>query len=96
LGFQACGSTAGPAVPKLRLYLLVCTVKPLDAKERLIGSARELLWERGFVGMSAKAIQLRASAGQGSMYHHFENKAALGLAAIERSTEELYQAAEMV
>jgi TetR/AcrR family transcriptional regulator, transcriptional repressor for nem operon len=66
----------------------------MDAKERLIESARELLWERGYVGMSPKAIQNRASAGQGSMYHHFENKAAVALAAIERSTEELYQAAE--
>jgi TetR/AcrR family transcriptional regulator, transcriptional repressor for nem operon len=66
----------------------------MDAKERLIESARELLWERGYVGMSPKAIQDRASAGQGSMYHHFENKAAVALAAIERSTEELYQAAE--
>jgi TetR/AcrR family transcriptional regulator, transcriptional repressor for nem operon len=66
----------------------------MDAKERLIESARELLWERGYVGMSPKAIQDRASAGQGSMYHHFENKAAVALAAIERTTEELYQAAE--
>jgi TetR/AcrR family transcriptional regulator, transcriptional repressor for nem operon len=66
----------------------------MDAKERLIESARELLWERGYVGMSPKAIQDRASAGQGSMYHHFENKAAVALAAIERSTEELYRAAE--
>jgi TetR/AcrR family transcriptional regulator, transcriptional repressor for nem operon len=66
----------------------------MDARERLIESARELLWERGYVGMSPKAIQERACAGQGSMYHHFENKAAVALAAIERSTEELYQAAE--
>jgi TetR/AcrR family transcriptional regulator, transcriptional repressor for nem operon len=66
----------------------------MDAKERLIESARELLWERGYVGMSPKAIQDRASAGQGSMYHHFEGKEALALAAIERSTEDLYQAAE--
>lgn len=66
----------------------------MDAKERLIESARELLWERGYVGMSPKAIQDRAAAGQGSMYHHFENKAAVALAAIERSAEELYRAAE--
>jgi AcrR family transcriptional regulator len=66
----------------------------MDAKERLIESARELLWERGYVGMSPKAIQDRASAGQGSMYHHFESKAAVALAAIERITENLYRAAE--
>jgi TetR/AcrR family transcriptional regulator, transcriptional repressor for nem operon len=78
----------------LQLYLLVCTISFMDAKERLIESARELLWERGYVGMSPKAIQDRASVGQGSMYHHFAGKEALALAAIERSTEKLYQAAE--
>jgi TetR/AcrR family transcriptional regulator, transcriptional repressor for nem operon len=66
----------------------------MDAKARLIESTRELLWDRGYVGTSPKAIQDRASAGQGSMYHHFESKEALALTAIERSTEELYQAAE--
>ena len=65
----------------------------MDAKERLIESARELLWERGYVGMSPKAIQDRASAGQGSMYHHFENKAALASAAIARSAEQLFESA---
>jgi TetR/AcrR family transcriptional regulator, transcriptional repressor for nem operon len=66
----------------------------MDARERLIESARELLWDRGYVGMSPRAIQDRASAGQGSMYHHFESKEALALTAIERTTEELYHAAE--
>jgi TetR/AcrR family transcriptional repressor of nem operon len=66
----------------------------MDAKQRLIDSTRELLWERGYVGTSPKAIQERALAGQGSMYHHFKSKAAVALAAIECSTEELFQAAE--
>ena len=65
----------------------------MDARERLIESAQELLWERGYVGMSPKAIQDRASAGQGSMYHHFENKAALASTAIARSAEQLYESA---
>jgi TetR/AcrR family transcriptional repressor of nem operon len=75
------------------LYLLVCTVLGMDARERLIESAQQLLWERGYVGMSPKAIQDRASAGQGSMYHHFENKAALASTAIARSAEQLYESA---
>lgn len=65
----------------------------MDTRERLIESAQELLWERGYVGMSPKAIQNKASAGQGSMYHHFENKAALASAAIARSAEQLYESA---
>ncbi|WP_344887506.1 TetR/AcrR family transcriptional regulator [Nonomuraea antimicrobica] len=66
----------------------------MDARERLIESTRELLWERGYVGTSPKAIQRRAGAGQGSMYHHFHGKPDLALAAITRSAEELRDRAE--
>jgi AcrR family transcriptional regulator len=52
----------------------------MTARERLIASAQELLWERGYVGTSPRAIQERARAGQGSMYHHFKGKAGLFLA----------------
>ena len=61
----------------------------MDTRERLIESTRELLWERGYVGTSPKAIQERASAGQGSMYHHFHGKQHLALAAIERNAADL-------
>jgi TetR/AcrR family transcriptional repressor of nem operon len=57
--------------------------------DRLIESTRELLWERGYVGTSPRAIQQRAAAGQGSMYHHFTGKHDLALAAIRRTAEEM-------
>lgn len=60
-----------------------------DTSERLIESTRELLWERGYVGTSPKAILRRANAGQGSMYHHFTGKPDLALAAIRRTAEEM-------
>ncbi|WP_433464184.1 TetR/AcrR family transcriptional regulator [Spirillospora sp. CA-128828] len=66
----------------------------MDARERLIESTRELLWERGYVGTSPKAIQERSGAGQGSMYHHFRGKPDLALAAISRSADELRARAE--
>src|SRR3954447_19737945 len=66
----------------------------VDTKERLVESTRALLWERGYVGTSPKAIQDRAGAGQGSMYHHFSGKRELALAAIRRSAEELRAAAD--
>ncbi|MFC4121843.1 TetR/AcrR family transcriptional regulator [Nonomuraea zeae] len=66
----------------------------MDTRERLIESTRELLWERGYVGTSPKAIQARSGAGQGSMYHHFHGKPDLALAAISRSAEELRDRAE--
>lgn len=68
--------------------------RSVDARERLIDSTRELLWERGYVGTSPKAIQQRSGAGQGSMYHHFHGKRDLALAAIERSAADLRARAE--
>ncbi|GAB7034841.1 TetR/AcrR family transcriptional regulator [Streptomyces sp. NPDC021749] len=64
------------------------------AQERLLRSTQELLWERGYVGTSPKAILERAGVGQGSMYHHFSGKSDLALAAIRRTAEGMKAAAE--
>ncbi len=66
----------------------------MDARERLITSTQALLWERGYVGTSPKAIQQRAGVGQGSMYHHFAGKSDLALAAIQRCAEQIRAFAE--
>ncbi|MGI5400670.1 TetR/AcrR family transcriptional regulator [Streptomyces sp. CA-135486] len=68
----------------------------MSTPERLIEATRELLWERGYVGTSPKAIQQQAGAGQGSMYHHFAGKPDLALAAIRRTAEELRASADAV
>ncbi|MGW0548910.1 TetR/AcrR family transcriptional regulator [Streptomyces altiplanensis] len=68
----------------------------MSTPERLVEATRDLLWERGYVGTSPKAIQQRAGAGQGSMYHHFTGKPDLALAAIRRTAEEMRAAAERV
>ncbi|HXL93017.1 MAG TPA: TetR/AcrR family transcriptional regulator [Streptosporangiaceae bacterium] len=61
----------------------------MDARERLIESAQDLLWERGYTGTSPRAIQHRADAGQGSMYHHFAGKHELAREAIARTADQL-------
>jgi TetR/AcrR family transcriptional regulator, transcriptional repressor for nem operon len=61
----------------------------VTTRERLIESARALLWERGYAGTSPKSIQQLASAGQGSMYHHFSGKEELARAAIDRTAAEM-------
>jgi TetR/AcrR family transcriptional regulator, transcriptional repressor for nem operon len=66
----------------------------VDSAERLIESTRELLWERGYTGTSPKAIQQRAEAGQGSMYHHFSGKRELAATAIERTAAGLRDRAQ--
>ncbi|MFH8712751.1 TetR/AcrR family transcriptional regulator [Streptomyces zaomyceticus] len=68
----------------------------MSTSERLIEATRELLWERGYVGTSPRAVQQAAGAGQGSMYHHFAGKPDLALAAIRRTSEEMGAAAEAV
>ncbi|WLQ32300.1 TetR/AcrR family transcriptional regulator [Streptomyces castrisilvae] len=68
----------------------------MGTQDRLIEATRELLWERGYVGTSPKAIQQHAGAGQGSMYHHFTGKPDLALAAIGRTAEEMREAAGRV
>lgn len=68
----------------------------MTTSERLIEATRALLWERGYVGTSPRAIQQRAGAGQGSMYHHFAGKPDLALAAIRRTADEMRTAAERV
>ncbi|MGW4805779.1 TetR/AcrR family transcriptional regulator [Kitasatospora sp. NPDC004272] len=67
---------------------------PNPTADRLVEATRDLLWERGYTGTSPKAIQQRAGAGQGSMYHHFAGKPELALAAITRTAGELRGLAE--
>ncbi|MEV0372073.1 TetR/AcrR family transcriptional regulator [Streptomyces sp. NPDC050636] len=66
----------------------------MSTQERLVQSTQELLWERGYVGTSPKAILERAGVGQGSMYHHFTGKSDLALAAIRRTAEGMKETAE--
>ncbi|MFJ7987205.1 TetR/AcrR family transcriptional regulator [Streptomyces sp. NPDC096351] len=68
----------------------------MSTPERLIEATRALLWDRGYVGTSPKAVQQAAGAGQGSMYHHFAGKSDLALAAIRRTAEDLGAEVEAV
>ncbi|MEU0298372.1 TetR/AcrR family transcriptional regulator [Streptomyces sp. NPDC006175] len=65
----------------------------MSTPDRLVEATQELLWERGYVGTSPKAIQQRAGAGQGSMYHHFAGKPDLALTAVLRTSAEMREAA---
>ena len=62
----------------------------------MIEATRELLWERGYVGTSPRAVLQRAGAGQGSMYHHFTGKPQLALTAIRRTADEMRTTVEAV
>ena len=68
----------------------------MDTRARLVEAMQELLWERGYVGTSPRAVQERAGAGQGSMYHHFTGKADLAAVALDRTAHELAARSEEV
>lgn len=57
--------------------------KPGGTRERLIGSARHLFWERGFAGTSMADLLAHAQVNSGSFYHFFESKEALLRAVLE-------------
>lgn len=54
-----------------------------DTRERLIGSARYLFWERGFAGTTMSDLLAHAEVNSGSFYHFFESKEALLRAVLE-------------
>lgn len=54
------------------------------SREKLIGAACALFAERGFTATSPTMILKRSGIGHGSLYHYFEGKEDLALAAIEQ------------
>ncbi|MBO8199264.1 TetR/AcrR family transcriptional regulator [Streptomyces smyrnaeus] len=66
----------------------------METRKRLITAAQKLLWERGHARTSPKDIQAAASAGQGSMYHHFHSKEDLSVAVLEVAARAMRHDAE--
>jgi TetR/AcrR family transcriptional regulator, transcriptional repressor for nem operon len=54
-----------------------------DMRQRLIDSAAELIFNRGFAGTSVDSICDHAGASKGSFYHFFKSKAEIGSAVLE-------------
>jgi TetR/AcrR family transcriptional repressor of nem operon len=65
-----------------------------NSRERLVTAMRDLLWERGYSGVSPRDVQQRAEVGQGSMYHHFTGKPDLAAVALAESGAALLAAAD--
>ena len=60
-----------------------------NSKEKLIHAMAELLLEKGLANTSPNDILTRAEVGQGSLYHYFQGKEDLSLAAIKYNVEQL-------
>lgn len=56
----------------------------IRTRERILSVAEELFLQRGFAGTSLDEIIERSELTKGGFFYHFENKAALGMAVLER------------
>lgn len=53
----------------------------------------DLMWEGGYSATTPRQVLQRSGVGQGSMYHHFPTKHALGVAALEHNCRATGEAA---
>lgn len=58
-----------------------------DTKERLLGTALDLIYARSYAGVGVQELCEHARVKKGSFYHFFESKQDLVLAAIDRQWE---------
>lgn len=66
----------------------------MTSRQRLVESAELLLWDRGYIGTSPRAIQVAAGTGQGSMYHHFRGKRDLAREAVDLTAQNMRKTVE--
>lgn len=56
---------------------------PAETREKLVGATVGLILKQGFAATSVDQICTAAGVTKGSFFHHFENKEAIGKAAVE-------------
>lgn len=61
---------------------------PDETRRRILEAAFEEFYLRGFQSGSLEAIVSRAGVTKGALYHHFQDKAALGYAVVEEVVRE--------
>jgi TetR/AcrR family transcriptional repressor of nem operon len=54
-----------------------------SARQRLLNAASDLLWEKSYHSVTMEEVCVRAGVQKGSLYHFFESKSALTVAALE-------------
>lgn len=60
----------------------------------ILDAAKALMWECGYEAMTPRALIERSGAGQGSLYHHFDGKFEVAVAAMEEIKAEETAAVE--
>jgi TetR/AcrR family transcriptional repressor of nem operon len=63
------------------------------SQQRLLTAAGDLLWEKSYHAVTIDEVCARAGAMKGSLYHFFDSKSALALAAVQHLWETVAQPA---
>lgn len=62
--------------------------EPSDTRLTILRAARELIQTRSYLGLSFQELADRVGIRKASLYHHFPSKEALGIAVLDRGTEQ--------
>ena len=54
-----------------------------NARQRLLNAASDLLWEKSYHSVTVDEVCARAGVQKGSLYHFFDSKSALAVAALQ-------------
>ncbi|ERK57611.1 transcriptional regulator, TetR family [Gemella bergeri ATCC 700627] len=63
----------------------------MNTKEKILITARDLIYENGYAGTSVNDILVAANIGKGQFYHYFESKHDIALKIIELNISEWEQ-----
>ncbi|EPH95616.1 transcriptional regulator, TetR family [Enterococcus faecalis 13-SD-W-01] len=63
-------------------------ITTMGSKQKLLQSARELIYKNGYNNTSIRDILIDADAGKGQLYYYFDSKKSIGLAVIQANIEE--------
>ena len=58
-----------------------------NARQRLLNAASDLLWEKSYHSVTVDEVCARAGVRKGSLYHFFDSKSALAVAALQHFWE---------
>jgi len=64
-------------------------LQPLSSREKILEVAEQRFAQRGYAGVGLRELAAAASLGKSSLFHHFESKAALYLAVLDRVLERI-------
>src|SRR5439155_3098484 len=70
---RSCGAACGrlPCTCAGSVTMMIVIVKRSDSRERMLGSAVQLLREQGYTGTGFRDVIAHSGAPRGSIYHHF-------------------------